>query len=96
MKVSLIMSHGLEGLQSHIRKIDEQISEPKVFILNFILKCFTAGFDIFVTICMFSKIERNLDGFKRGLGIFEYDKRRRSNVERPKSTFFRNNRRTPK
>ena len=34
--------------------------------------------------------------FKRGLGNFEYDKRRCSNVERPKSTYFRNNRQTPK
>ena len=46
MKVLSIMSHGLKELQSHIRKIDEQVSEPKEFFY-YILKCFTAGFDIF-------------------------------------------------
>ena len=69
-----------EELQSNLREVDEQVSEP--MLISIILKDLTDDFDNFVTICKFSKDEQNLDSIKRDLVIFEYDKRQRSNDER--------------
>ena len=75
-----------EELQSNLREVDEQVSEP--MLISIILKGLTDDFDNFVTICQFSKDEQNLDNFKRDLVNFEYDRRQRSNDERRKSTFL--------
>ena len=72
-----------EELQSNLREVDEQVSEP--MLISTILKVLTDDFDNFVTICKFSKDEQNLDSIKRDLVNFEYDKRQRSNDERPES-----------
>ena len=73
-------------MQSNLREVDEQVSEP--MLISVILKGLTDDFDNFVAICKFSKDEQNLDSIKRDLVNFEYDKRQHSNDEHRESTFM--------
>ena len=80
-------------LQVNLREVDEQVSER--MLISFLLKGLTVDFDNFVTICIFSKDEQNLDSIKRDLVKFDYDKRQCRIDERRESTLFGSNRQKP-
>ena len=51
-----------EELQSNLREVDEQVSEP--MLISTILTVLTKDFGNFETICKFSKDEQNLDSMR--------------------------------
>ena len=84
----------VEELQSNLREIDEQVSQP--MLISIILKGPTDDFKYFLTLCKFSKNEKNLNSDKGDLVNVEIDERQLNSVERPESTNFGNNRQTTK